>query len=121
MADENLDYNDFLFDGEDPEFSALTEEQREEIKHQSMENTFKLITNNYDFEVFPNRLFWLLTDYDELTVFDVLIDYFADPEREQYERCAILKKIKERHLRNTDKTRAAKRGMFTYRLGTDEK
>lgn len=121
MSNDDLNYDNWLFnDGDDdPELNSLTEEQREEIKHQSMENTFTLITNNYDFEVFPNRLFWLLTDYDELTVFDVLIDYYSDPAREQYERCAVLKKIKDRHLRHSKKKRVAKKGMFTYRLGLD--
>ena len=115
--DDNLE--NYFFDGDDPELDMLTEEQREQIKHQSMENTFTLITNNYDFEVFPNKLFWLLTDYDELTVFDILIDYYADPDREQYEKCAVLKKIKERHIRHNP-TRVSKKGKFTYKLGFDD-
>lgn len=113
------DFDNYFYDNDDPELDMLTDAQREEIKHQSMENTFTLITNNYDFEVFPNKLFWLLTDYDALTVFDVLIDYYSHPNREQYERCALLKKIKERHIRRRP-TRAVKKGKFTYKLGVDD-
>ena len=114
MSDELENY---FFNSEDPELELLTDEQREEIKLQSMDNTFTLITNNYDFEVFPNKLFWLLTDYDALTVFDVLIDYYSHSDREEYEKCALLIKIKERHERHNKSSRAAKKGMFTYQLG----
>lgn len=115
MSEDNFD--NYFYDSDDPELDMLSEEQRLEIKHQSMENTYTLITNNYDFEVFPNKLFWLLTDYDALTVFDVLIDYYSHEDREQYEKCALLKKIKERHERHNKASGDIKRGMFTYQLG----
>ena len=67
------DFENYFYNSDDPELDMLTDALRANIKHQSMENTYTLITNNYDFEVFPNKLFWLLTDYDELTVFEVLI------------------------------------------------
>ena len=113
------DFENYFYNSDDPELDMLTDAQRANIKHQSMENTYTLITNNYDFEVFPNKLFWLLTDYDELTVFEVLIKYFAHENREEYEKCALLKKIKERHLRHKP-TRAVKKGKFTYKLGVDD-
>jgi len=116
---DNENFENYFYDSNDPEFDELKPEAREEIKRQSMENTYTLIINNYDFDVFPNRLFWLLTDFDELTVFDVLVEYFKHPDREEYEKCAMLLKIKERHKR-WDASRAEKKGKFTYKLGYDE-
>ena len=111
MSDE---FDNYFFDPEE-ELSQLTEGEREAIKNQSMLNTYRLIVNNYDFEVFDNTLFWLLTDYDELTVFDVLIEYFADPDREDYEKCARLRDIKI-ELNKNKKKRTVKRGKFTYNI-----
>ena len=64
------EYDNYFYDGDDPDLQELKPEEREEIKRQSMENTYTLIINNYNFEVFPNKLFWLLSDFDEITVFD---------------------------------------------------
>jgi len=116
MSDE---FNNYFFNPED-DLNQLTDEEREAIKNQSMLNTYRLIVNNYDFEVFPDTLFWLLTDYDELTVFDVLIDYFADPEREDYEKCGKLRDIKL-SLKKNHLDRAAKKGKFTYTIQSDSK
>ena len=115
MSDE---FDNYFFDPEE-ELSQLTEGEREAIKNQSMLNTYRLIVNNYDFEVFDNTLFWLLTDYDELTVFDVLIEYFADPDREDYEKCGKLRDIKL-SLRNNRLSRGAKKGKFTYTIKPDD-
>ena len=112
------DFNKYFFDPEG-DLNDLSKEEREIIKQQSMLNTYKLIVNNYDFDVFPNRLFWLLTDFDALTVFDVLIDYFASPEIEEYEKCAELKNIKEELIKNQS-IRTAKRGEFTYTITPDD-
>jgi hypothetical protein len=112
------DYNKYFFDP-DGDLNDLSEEERQTIKQQSMLNTYKLIVNNYDFDIFPNRLFWLLTDYDALTVFDILIDYFADLEREEYEKCAELKNIKEKLIKNRS-VRTAKKGKFTYTITSDD-
>ena len=112
----NDDLENYFYNNEDPDLELLTDEQRETIRKQSMENTYTLILNNYDFAVFPNKLFWLLTDFDELSVFDVLIDYFI--ETEEYEKCARLVELKERHER-WDENSVAKKGEFTYKLDID--
>lgn len=114
---DNLD--NFFYDPEDDDIDFLSDEEREKIKYHSMHNTYKLILNEYDFEVFPERLFWLLTDYDSFSVFDVLIKYFQHPDREDYEKCAELKRIKEARLKIRSK-RVAKKGKFTYNLGADD-
>ena len=111
MSDE---FDSYFFNPEG-DLNQLTDEEREAIKRQSMLNTYRLIINNYDFDVFTDTLFWLLTDYDELTVFDVLIDYFADPEREEYEKCAKLRDIKDSLKSNRLRSRA-KKGKFTYTI-----
>ena len=49
----------------------------------------------------------------------MLIEYYADEEREQYEKCAMLKKIKDRHVRHNPKS-AKKKGKFKYKLGVDD-
>ncbi|QDP52820.1 MAG: hypothetical protein Unbinned838contig1000_71 [Prokaryotic dsDNA virus sp.] len=109
----NDDLENYFYNNEDPDLDLLKDEEREYIRKQSMENTYTLIVNNYDFEIFPDKLFWLLTDFDELSVFDVLLEYFV--EQEEYEKCAVLVNIKERHKR-WDASRATKRGKFTYKL-----
>tara|TARA_R110000765_G_scaffold423725_2_gene533034 strand:+ start:41 stop:397 length:357 start_codon:yes stop_codon:yes gene_type:complete len=115
---ENLE--NFFYDPGDADVEFLSTTEEEIIKYHSMNNTYKLILNEYDFTVFPDSLFWLLTDYDKLTVFDVLIEYFQDPEREEYEKCAVLKGIKEERLKHM-KRRGTKKGKFTYRLGVQNK
>tara|TARA_R110002050_G_scaffold116946_2_gene233642 strand:- start:18867 stop:19226 length:360 start_codon:yes stop_codon:yes gene_type:complete len=112
------DLENFFYDPEDSDVEFLSSREEETIKYHSMNNTYKLIINDYDFEVFPDQLFWLLTDYDALSVFDVLIDYFKHPDREEYEKCAILKSLQEKRVKNM-KSRAAKKGKFTYRLGVE--
>tara|TARA_R110000751_G_scaffold49529_5_gene110198 strand:+ start:5817 stop:6209 length:393 start_codon:yes stop_codon:yes gene_type:complete len=113
LMSENLD--NFFYDPEDRDVELMTEEEKEIVKYHSMNNTYKLIMSEYDFTVFPDTLFWLLTDYDKASVFDVLIEYFQDEDREEYEKCAVLKQLKERRLRY--KKRASKKGKFTYKLG----
>ena len=114
----NDDFENYFYDPKDDDIDLLSDEERETIKYHSMHNTYKLILNEYDFEVFPDRLFWLLTDYDSLSVFDILIKYFQHPDREEYEKCAELKRIKEARLKEHPK-RVAKKGKFTYNLGPD--
>ena len=116
MSDELDNY----FFNPDGDLDRLTDEERESIKRQSMLNTYRLIINNYDFEVFDETLFWLLTDYQETTVFDVLIEYFADPTREEYEKCAEIKKIKD-NLSKKRLASGAKKGKFTYTIKPDNK
>lgn len=110
---ENLE--NYFYDPEDKALELLTDKQKESIKRQSMENTYTLIINDYNFDIFPEKLFWLLTDFDEPTVFDVLIDYYIDTE--EYEKCAQLKIIQESIIGTKG---AKKRGQFTYKLGFDE-
>ena len=114
------DLENFFYDPEDTDVELLTDKEQEMVKYHSMNNTYKLILHEYDFTVFPDTLFWLLTDYDKLTVFDVLIEYFQDSDREEYEKCAVLKKIKEERLTYI-KQRGAKKGKFTYKLGVENK
>ena len=110
---ENLE--NYFYDPEDKALELLTDKQKESIRRQSMENTYTLIINDYNFDIFPEKLFWLLTDFDEPTVFDVLIDYYIDTE--EYEKCAQLKIIQESIIGTKG---AEKRGKFTYKLGFDE-
>ena len=49
----------------------FSEKEKETIRRSSMINTYKLLISNYDFSIFPNNLFWLLSDYNEENVFDV--------------------------------------------------
>jgi|3_EtaG_2_1085321.scaffolds.fasta_scaffold30611_1 hypothetical protein len=113
------DFNNYFFNP-DGDFSDLSDDERESIKRQSMLNTYRLIVNNYDFEIFPDSVFWLLTDYDELTVFDILIKYFSDLDREEYEKCARLRDIKKELMKNKKKC-MAKKGKFTYNIKPNEK
>ena len=115
---DNLD--NFFYDPDDTDIEDLTYEEQETIKYQSMNNTYKLIINGYDFDAFSDPLFWLLTNYDQVSVFDVLIDYFQDPLREEYEKCAVLKEIRDKRLAHM-KSRDAKKGKFTYKLGVQNK
>ena len=115
MSDE---FDNYFFNPED-DLNQLTDEEREAIKNQSMLNTYRLIVNNYDFDVFPERSFWLLTDYNEVTVFDVLMDYYAHPDREDYEKCAILRDIYKR-LKRRQNNSVAKRGKFIYKIKSDD-
>ena len=108
------EFHNYFFDPEG-DFSELSDDEREYIQKQSMLNTYTLIINNYDFEIFPKTLFWLLTDYDELSVFDVLIKYFSHLDREDYEKCARLRDIKI-ELNKNKKKRTVKRGKFTYNI-----
>tara|TARA_R110000824_G_scaffold229769_1_gene417405 strand:+ start:127 stop:492 length:366 start_codon:yes stop_codon:yes gene_type:complete len=112
---ENLE--NYFYDPEDDDLEILTDRQRESIKRQSMENTYTLVINNYDFDIFPDRLFWLLTDFDDLTIFDVLMEYYIDTE--EYEKCAVLKIVKERE-RQLSRDRKKKQGKFTYTLPKDD-
>jgi hypothetical protein len=95
----------------------LTDKQKESIKRQSMENTYTLVINNYDFDIFPEKLFWLLTDFDSLTIFDVLIDYYI--ETEEYEKCNVLKICKEREIQLSSENKK-KQGKFTYKIPMDD-
>ena len=74
----------------------FTDEEKEVIRRTSMINTYRLLTSNYDFSIFPENLFWLLSDYNEMTVFDILLDYFESTE--EYELCADVKKMKDHSL-----------------------
>ena len=58
---ENLE--NYFYDPEDKALELLTDKQKESIRRQSMENTYTLIINDYNFDIFPEKLFWLLTDF----------------------------------------------------------
>ena len=92
------------FEEEEEEF---TEKEKEIIKRSSMINTYKLILSNYDFSIFPNTFFWLLTEYEDKSVFDVLLDYFESTE--EYEICADIKQIRD-NIKKAQKNRSKKRG-----------
>lgn len=115
MKNDNLE--NYFYDPNDDDLDILTDKQRESIKRQSMENTYTLVINNYDFDIFPEKLFWLLTDFDSITIFDVLMDYYI--ETEEYEKCAVLKIVKEREkqIRSENKKKI---GKFTYKLPMED-
>ena len=100
----SLDEEDAGSEGEEEEFS---EKEKEIIKRSSMINTYRLILSNYDFSIFPNTFFWLLTEYEDRSVFDVLLDYFESTE--EYEICADIKQIKD-NITKANKSRSEKRG-----------
>tara|TARA_R110000787_G_scaffold255726_2_gene361070 strand:+ start:1206 stop:1571 length:366 start_codon:yes stop_codon:yes gene_type:complete len=112
---DNLE--NYFYDPEDEDLDILTDKQKESIKRQSMENTYTLVINNYDFDIFPEKLFWLLTDFDTLTIFDVLMEYYI--ETEEYEKCSILKIVKEREIQISSDNKK-KLGKFTYKLPQDD-
>tara|TARA_R110002020_G_scaffold292835_2_gene508253 strand:- start:9030 stop:9395 length:366 start_codon:yes stop_codon:yes gene_type:complete len=112
---DNLE--NYFYDPKDDDLEILTDKQREAIKRQSMENTYTLVINNYDFDIFPDKLFWLLTDFDSITIFDVLMDYYI--ETEEYEKCAVLKIVKEREIQMSSE-RKKKKGKFTYKLPMED-
>lgn len=92
-----------MFDNFDDEhIEEFTEHEKEIIRRSSMLNTYKLLVSNYDFSIFPDSMFWLLTDYQESNVFDILLDYFESTE--EYEICADLKKMQD----NLDRVRASR-------------
>ena len=111
--------NRYYYDPKDDD-NLLDDDEKILIRDASMNNTYTLITNGYDFDVFHEKLFWLLTDYQEITVFDVLIDYFQHPDREEYEKCAILRDIKK-ELTKDFNSRVLKKSKFTYTIEPDDK
>ena len=73
---------------DDEELDGFSDGEKEVIRRSSMINTYRLILSNYDFSIFPNTMFWLLTNYKEQNVLDILIEYFETTE--EYEICAEL-------------------------------
>lgn len=77
----------------------LLEEER--ILHEAMINGYNLVTGKLSYEDLLDSEghdgggLWLPTGFDESASIDQLIEYFAQPEREEYEKCAILVKIKK--------------------------
>ena len=110
-------FDNFNDDFEEEDFS---EKEKEIIKRSSMINTYRLLVSNYDFSIFPNNLFWLLSDYNEENVFDVLLNYFESTE--EYELCADIQKMKVNFKKIKDNRAAKKNTMIRYIMGpNDEK
>ena len=98
----------------------FSDEEKEAIRRSSMINTYRLLVSNYDFSIFPNNLFWLLSDYNEENVFDVLLEYFESTEK--YELCADIKKMQDNFKKIKDSRAAKKNTMIRYIMGpNDEK
>ena len=98
----------------------FSDEEKEAIRRSSMINTYRLLVSNYDFSIFPNNLFWLLSDYNEENVFDVLLEYFESTE--EYELCADIKKMQDNFKKIKDSRAAKKNTMIRYIMGpNDEK
>ena len=74
----------------------LLEEER--ILHEAMINGYNLVTGKLSYEDLLDSEghdgggLWLPTGFDESASIDQLIEYFAQPEREEYEKCATIKK-----------------------------
>ena len=106
----------------DEEFyeEEFSEKEKETIRRSSMINTYKLLISNYDFSIFPNNLFWLLSDYNEENVFDVLLKYFESTE--EYELCADIKKMEDNFKKIKRSRESKKNTMIRYIMGpNDEK
>tara|TARA_R100000406_G_scaffold41208_1_gene27547 strand:- start:653 stop:982 length:330 start_codon:yes stop_codon:yes gene_type:complete len=98
----------------------FSEEEKESIRRSSMINTYRLLVSNYDFSIFPDNLFWLLSDYNEEHVFDVLLEYFESTE--EYELCADIKRMKDNFIKIKNSRAAKKNTMIRYIMGpNDEK
>ena len=92
--------------------SEFSEEEKEAIRRSSMINTYRLLASNYDFSIFPDDIFWLLSDYKDQNVFDLLLEYFEGTE--EYEICADIKKMHDTYLRIKDSRDAKKNKMIKY-------
>tara|TARA_R110002050_G_scaffold300041_2_gene467467 strand:+ start:1721 stop:2050 length:330 start_codon:yes stop_codon:yes gene_type:complete len=98
----------------------FSDEEKEAIRRSSMINTYKLLVSNYDFSIFPDNLFWLLSDYNESNVFNVLLDYFESTE--EYELCIDIKKMQDNFEKIKSSRAAKKNTMIRYIMGpSDEK
>lgn len=106
---------------EEFEQEEFSDDEKEAIRRSSMINTYRLLVSNYDFSIFPNNLFWLLSDYNEENVFDVLLNYFEGTE--EYELCADIQKMKINFKKIKDSRAAKKNTMIRYIMGPtkDEK
>jgi len=77
----------------------LLEDER--VLHEAMINGYMLVVGKLTYEELLDADsddgggLWLPTGFDEAASVDQLIEYFAQPEIEEYERCAELVKIKE--------------------------
>tara|TARA_R110000744_G_scaffold223457_6_gene342207 strand:+ start:16484 stop:16813 length:330 start_codon:yes stop_codon:yes gene_type:complete len=97
----------------------FSDEEKEAIRRSSMINTYKLLVSNYDFSIFPDNLFWLLSDYNEDNVFLVLLDYFESTE--EYELCADIKKMYDTFIRMRDNRASKKNTMIRYLIEPNDK
>tara|TARA_R110002020_G_scaffold233207_2_gene444960 strand:- start:2389 stop:2733 length:345 start_codon:yes stop_codon:yes gene_type:complete len=76
---------------DDEELDGFSDEEKDIIRRSSMVNTYRLIVSNYDFSIFPDTMFWLLTNYKDQNVLEILLEYFESTE--EYEICAELYNI----------------------------
>jgi len=104
-----------MYENEEEYEEGFTESEKEAIRRSSMINTYRLLISNYDFSIFPNNLFWLLSDYDEENVFELLLDYFESTE--EYELCADIKKMQDTFFKMKDKRESKKNTMLRYIIG----
>ena len=82
----------------------LLEEER--VLHEAMVNGYMLVVGKLTYEQLldgdghDGGGLWLPTGFDESASIDQLIEYFQQPDIEEYEKCAELVKIKE-YLKET--------------------
>ena len=109
------DYNPY----DEEELDGFSDEEKEIIRRASMINTYRLIVSNYDFSIFPDTMFWLLTNYKDQNVLDILLEYFESTE--EYELCADIYRI-QKSLDKVLANRAKKReGLVRYLIEPTKK
>lgn len=82
----------------------LLEEER--VLHEAMINGYNLVVGKLTYEQlldadsYDGGGLWLPTGFDESASIDQLIEYFSQPDIEEYEKCAELVKV-QKYLKKT--------------------
>ena len=65
-----------------------------ELLEAAMNNTYEYLVSEIDMQDLPEGT-WMLKRPRRVSTIDELIEYFQHPDREEYEKCAELTKIKQ--------------------------
>ena len=65
-----------------------------ELLAAAMNNTYEYLVSEIDMQDLPAGT-WMLKRPRRVSTIDELIEYFQHPDREEYEKCAELTKIKQ--------------------------
>ena len=65
-----------------------------ELLAAAMNNTYEYLVSEIDLQDLPEGT-WMLKRPKRVSTIDELIEYFQHPDREEYEKCAELIKIKQ--------------------------